>query len=202
VSRDTDQQQEPPGDKRDDFLNRCYEANKRLQSLLADVSVLTRIEDGASNIQQAADQTSRPSSQKHAEISRRWRHKRESPSSTTLPNPSPSTQHQPRFLRFPQSHDNAIAYSEGNTIEIGCQAGSDQKYTSLCRQRPRHCRRTPHENLRTLLPNRCRTIRQLGGTGLGLSIVKNAVQWHGGTISAKNRPHGGLLFLFSRSSQT
>ena len=39
--------------------------------------------------------------------------------------------------------------------------------------------------------------RKMGGTGLGLAIVKNAVRVHGGTISVKNNPGGGLCFEFS-----
>ncbi|WP_294143181.1 ATP-binding protein [uncultured Sanguibacteroides sp.] len=39
--------------------------------------------------------------------------------------------------------------------------------------------------------------RQTGGSGLGLSIVKNAVLFHKGEISVKNRKEGGLEFLFS-----
>jgi light-regulated signal transduction histidine kinase (bacteriophytochrome) len=39
--------------------------------------------------------------------------------------------------------------------------------------------------------------RQKGGTGLGLAIVKHAVQFHGGTITACNRPDGGLCFDFT-----
>jgi two-component system OmpR family sensor kinase/two-component system phosphate regulon sensor histidine kinase PhoR len=39
--------------------------------------------------------------------------------------------------------------------------------------------------------------RDNGGTGLGLSIVKNAVLFHKGTISVKNRKEGGLEFLFT-----
>jgi Osmosensitive K+ channel histidine kinase len=39
--------------------------------------------------------------------------------------------------------------------------------------------------------------RKEGGTGLGLSIVKNAVNFHGGEITVRNRPEGGLQFDFS-----
>lgn len=39
--------------------------------------------------------------------------------------------------------------------------------------------------------------RASGGSGLGLSIVKNALQYHGGKITVKNRKNGGLEFLFS-----
>lgn len=39
--------------------------------------------------------------------------------------------------------------------------------------------------------------RDCGGTGLGLSIVRNAVVFHGGTISVRNRKQGGLEFLFT-----
>jgi signal transduction histidine kinase len=39
--------------------------------------------------------------------------------------------------------------------------------------------------------------RDKGGSGLGLSIVKDAVNFHGGVILAKNRAQGGLEFLFT-----
>jgi signal transduction histidine kinase len=39
--------------------------------------------------------------------------------------------------------------------------------------------------------------RDTGGSGLGLSIVKNVILFHGGTISVRNVPAGGLEFLFS-----
>lgn len=43
--------------------------------------------------------------------------------------------------------------------------------------------------------------RETGGTGLGLSIVKNAILLHKGHISVRNRPEGGLEFLFSLSKK-
>jgi signal transduction histidine kinase len=43
--------------------------------------------------------------------------------------------------------------------------------------------------------------RQMGGTGLGLAIVKNAVQLHGGTITASRNAGGGLRFDFSLNSR-
>lgn len=39
--------------------------------------------------------------------------------------------------------------------------------------------------------------RKAGGTGLGLPIVQNTVIAHGGTIEVFNRPTGGLCFRFS-----
>ena len=44
---------------------------------------------------------------------------------------------------------------------------------------------------------RTRENADTGGTGLGLSIVRNAVLFHRGTISVRNRPEAGLEFTFS-----
>ncbi|MBR5836774.1 MAG: hypothetical protein IKY66_11560 [Bacteroidales bacterium] len=43
--------------------------------------------------------------------------------------------------------------------------------------------------------------RDVGGSGLGLSIVKNAIKFHGGSVSVINRLEGGLQFFFSLRRQ-
>lgn len=43
--------------------------------------------------------------------------------------------------------------------------------------------------------------RELGGTGLGLAIVKNAVEQHGGTITASIPDTGGLKYTFTLSKR-
>ena len=43
--------------------------------------------------------------------------------------------------------------------------------------------------------------RDDGGTGLGLSIVRNAVLFHRGNITVRNRKEGGLEFLFTLNKQ-
>jgi two-component system osmolarity sensor histidine kinase EnvZ len=40
------------------------------------------------------------------------------------------------------------------------------------------------------------TARGSGGSGLGLAITKRIIEMHGGQISLRNHPHGGLIAEF------
>ena len=95
--------------------------------------------------------------------------------------------------------DNAIAYAGTNIhINISCFREDENFYYFSFADTgvgvaPEHLNRLFERFYRV---DKGRS-RKLGGTGLGLAIVKNAVLIHGGTISAKNNPGGGLEFVFT-----
>ncbi|MBQ5681598.1 MAG: sensor histidine kinase, partial [Bacteroidaceae bacterium] len=93
---------------------------------------------------------------------------------------------------------NAIAYSEGKNIYISLVENNDTE----CRIRFEDDGCGVEDKQLGRLFERFYRVdkgrsRQKGGTGLGLAIVKHAVLFHGGTITASNRPGGGLRFDFT-----
>ena len=96
--------------------------------------------------------------------------------------------------------DNAVAYAgEGVTITISARE-NDEGNAYLFTFSDNGVG-VPQKHLGRLFERFYRVdkgrSRKLGGTGLGLSIVKNAVLTHGGKISVRNNPDGGLCFTFS-----
>lgn len=95
--------------------------------------------------------------------------------------------------------DNALAYAgAGITLGIHCYREDEEYYyfsfydTGIG---------VSEEHLARLFDRFYRVdkgrSRKMGGTGLGLAIVKNAILFHNGKISARNRVEGGLEFLFT-----
>lgn len=187
-----------PADKREDFLLRCHAANTRLQSLLADVATLTRMEDGGGNISRErtdvtaiVEETCRDYEERAAA---RGINISNEVSSPVLVNGNATL----LFSLFRNLMDNAIAYSEGSLVEITLAGETAETVTFTFSDNgkgvaPEHLSRIFERFYRV---DKGRS-RQLGGTGLGLAIAKSAVLWHGGSIRAENREGGGLLFIFS-----
>lgn len=185
-------------EKRDEFVARCYAANERLRKLLADVSVITRMEDGSETIRkeplnlkelisEICDEYKEISEQKGVEIIDKVSYNREIAGNATL-----------LSSIFRNLIDNALAYSGATRIEIKDEDSLEGFLTITvadngCGVPPEHLPRL-FERFYRIDKGRS---RQAGGTGLGLSIVKNAVLWHGGTIKVENRPSGGLVFTFT-----
>lgn len=179
---------------RNRFIERCYEQTKRLEQLISDLSIITRIDDAPTLIQceecdlrevidEAVEECVAPDFE--VELS--------------LPKAIPIYGNL-SLLRsiFQNMLSNAVSYSSGSKIEIRLLdesaegyrfsvadngVGVEQKHLSLIFER-------------FYRVDKGRS-RKMGGTGLGLSIVKNAIAFHGGSVQAQNRAEGGLELIFT-----
>ena len=185
-------------EKRQELIERCYANNERLRRLLSDVSLITRMEDGNVLIEREPVDITALIADIASEL-------------TIMPEGERLTLHtditEPIIVEgnlsliasiFRNLTENAIAYSEGKNIYVSLLESTPAEY----RLRFEDDGRGVEEKQLTRLFERFYRVdkgrsRQKGGTGLGLSIVKHAVQFHGGTITATNRPGGGLRFDFS-----
>jgi heavy metal sensor kinase len=94
--------------------------------------------------------------------------------------------------------DNAArATPAGGSIDITWQASADGASISVADSGPG----IPPEHLAHVFERFYRAdparSREQGGAGLGLAICKWIAETHGGTISAKNGPEGGAIFIVS-----
>lgn len=93
---------------------------------------------------------------------------------------------------------NASIHSRGTLCELICTKSDENFYYFVFRDNGRG---VPEESLPHLFERFYRVdsgrARKAGGTGLGLPIVQSTIQSHGGTITAQNRPEGGLALYFT-----
>ncbi len=87
--------------------------------------------------------------------------------------------------------ENAIKY--GGSVRIGWKASPDQVSVTIADEGPG----IPEDRMTEMFEpfTRLETSRsqETGGFGLGLSIARDVIEGHGGRITLRNRPEGGLL---------
>lgn len=187
-----------PPEKHWSFIERCYTNTERLTNMLNDVSAITRMDDGASNIEKNRLNI--------AGIVREIQNSmtdslEKSGMTLTVDMPDEVVVNGNRTLIdsiFRNLIDNAVAYSGGTDIMVTVDDETEQNYIFSVTDNGTGI---PQEHLERIFERFYRIdkgrSRQMGGTGLGLAIVRNAVQFHGGTIYAVNRSSGGARFVFS-----
>lgn len=182
-------------EKRDLFLQRCLSNTERLQRLLADVSLITRMDDGSASIVKQAVNLSDligTAVTEHQMIAESKGIVIENDVVRALPMSG-----NPSLLEavFNNLIDNAIAYSGGTVIKIRLLHEDEKKITLSVADNGTGI---ADEHLPKLFERFYRIdkgrSRAAGGTGLGLAIVKNAVMLHDGSISVENIKSGGLSF--------
>lgn len=195
--------QDIPKEKIQQFLERCYAQSNRLSRLLRDISVLTRMDEAANMIDLEKIDISTIVRNIINEVSLELE-ERQIKVFNLLSNPIIiKGNYSLLYSIFRNLMDNAIAYAGANIqIQISCFREDDNFYYFSFADTgvgvaPEHLNRLFERFYRV---DKGRS-RKLGGTGLGLAIVKNAVIIHGGTISAKNNPGGGLVFVFTLAKE-
>lgn len=185
-------------EKRRQFLERCFSNTDRLQRLLTDVALITRMDDGASTIaKEPVDLAAiiRDSADNHLPSAEAAGISIDTDIREALP-----MEGNEALLEsvFDNLISNAVSYSGGSRIEIRLLQANDRRIVITLSDNGSG---VPDEHLPHLFERFYRIdkgrSRANGGTGLGLSIVKNAVAIHGGTISAANLRNGGLLFTIA-----
>ena len=185
-------------EKRQELIERCYTNTERLRRLLGDVSLITRMEDGSQLIGKETVCLNDIINETAAEVRIMPREER-----IEVHIDAPTRVEVEGNLMlissiFRNLTENALDYSGGKNL-----------YISVVRNTPEECCIRFEDDGRGVAENELPRLferfyrvdkgrsRRMGGTGLGLAIVKHAVQFHGGTIVAKNRTEGGLSFEFS-----
>lgn len=189
-----------PEERQHYFVERAYNQMIRLSQLISDVSMITKLEEAGdlyalqeltphSVVEEVRAALELKLQEAHMTICNRI------PEQTTV-----QANHSLLYAIFANLTENSIRYAgNGSTIEIEQTMEDDSYcYFTFADNGPGI---SDTESLKKIFDRFYRIdagrSREMGGSGLGLSIVKNAIRFHGGEISAKNRPTGGLEFFFS-----
>ncbi|MGE5449190.1 MAG: ATP-binding protein [Bacteroidales bacterium] len=188
-----------PADKQKYFLEKAYAQSHRLTDLLNDISLLNNIEEAGTLfefkplqiktiIHDAIENLKSRLTEKNMEC-------RAEVEDEVVVNGNESL----LFSVFQNLVENSINYAGAGTRIVIRKYLEDSNYYYF--QYTDTGAGIPEEHLPRIFERFYRVdygrSRETGGTGLGLSIVKNAILLHQGEISVKNRPEGGVEFLFS-----
>ena len=181
--------------QRDMLISRCKANSDRLMRMVKDILTLNRLDDGGSAIQteilsvtdiieEVADNLTTKANDAGINIE------------VNIPDVM-MMMGNASFLEsiFANLINNSIAYSGADTISIFLLDEDDEHYRILISDNGSGI---PEEHLVHIFDRFYRIetgrSRKMGGTGIGLAIVRSAALFHGGDISVKNRPSGGLEF--------
>ena len=191
-------------ERRHYFLERSYSQTLRLSNLINDVSVINKIEESSELFQKEDINVRQIAQEAIDELADSIAEKRIAVSNSIPPEISIWGNHSLMYSIFRNLIENVVSYA-GEDISIGMELHKEDNEYYYFRFYDTGC--GVEEQYLTRLFDRFLRIdtgrsRKNGGTGLGLSIVKHAVQFHQGSIVAKNSPAGGLEFYFSFKKDT
>jgi len=186
-------------EKKQYFIERAYNQVLALSEIIQDMSLITKIEDTPQSFKLEAASINKllEELRKDLEIQLQEKNIR---MEWNVENAVVKGNYNLLYSIFRNLTDNVIRYA-GTNVTVFINKYSEDKdfyYFSYSDTGPgipdeQHLNRL-FERFYRITEGRT---RDTGGSGLGLSIVKNAISFHRGTIVAKNKPDGGLEFLFN-----
>lgn len=190
-----------PPDKQRYFIEKAYLQSERLTSLINDVSLLNNIEDAGELFRFKPVRLKEIVDDVHGIFADRMNEHSIVFKSHINDEIEVKGNESLLFSIFQNLVENSINYGgKGITIDIGVYHSDELFYYFSYADAGNGI---PEEHLSRIFERFYRVdhgrTRESGGTGLGLAIVKNAVHLHKGEISVRNRPEGGVEFLFSLS---
>lgn len=189
------------------FTDKAYSQTLRLASLINDVSIINKMDEGAEYYKIEEINISKCLKEVQEELGYKLK------AHNIKYEPLISSElnimgcYQLVYSLFKNLVDNTIEYG-GDNISITIKAGVIQKtgklsygimftYSDTGKGVPEEALGKLFERFYRIDSGRARS---MGGSGLGLAIVKNAVLFHKGEISVMNGPNGGLVFKFTLMS--
>lgn len=193
------EQSELTPDKQKFFLERAYTQVLRLSDLIRDVALITKTEEASDLFQKETINIHETVSEVVTDLEIPLKNNGITVENCVNSDVEIEGNHTLLYSIFRNLIDNTISYAgETVTIRISDYTEDSEFYYFSYYDTGRgvdeeHLERI-FDRFYRINPGRS---RKTGGSGLGLSIVKNAVLFHKGQISAKNRKDGGLEFIFS-----
>jgi nitrogen-specific signal transduction histidine kinase len=187
-------------EKKEDYIHRAYVQILRLSEMIQDVTLLTRTEEAPQgfsleevNIYDILLEMIEVNAKRYIEKTKNTIYLLVSPDVIIEGNPTLL------YAIFRNLLNNALQYSGENTIITIHNYMEDSNYYYFSfsdNGKGVEEKYIDHIFERFYRATEGRT-RDKGGSGLGLAIVKEAILFHHGEISVKNRAEGGLEFLFT-----
>lgn len=182
-----------PADKRISFLERCHTQSRRMSTLLADMSTLTRLDeahitrpdiiiDAAVILRQIEEETVAHFKEQNIQL------QMQIPAALPLRGDASLI-----YSLFRNIFNNALAYATNATyFRVKAETVVNHyTFTFTDNGVGVPTEHLPHIFERFYRIDKGRS-RRLGGTGLGLAIVKNIALQYGGQVTASHTPGGGL----------
>lgn len=190
-------------ERKQHFLEKAHAQVERLTDLIRDVALITKTEEAADLMPRENVNIAQVVADVQEDLHEQFEQTHMNLHSTLPQDLTLFGNYSLIYSIFRNLIENSLRYAgEGKDIYVNCyNLTSDFAYFSVydtgCGVPAEHLPRL-FERFYRIAEGRT---RDNGGTGLGLSIVRNAVRFHHGEIAVRNRPEGGLEFLFTLKNE-